>query len=201
MDSKTLLTKKLDNENKVRQRNTKGFSWVLFFAGEEFNQELAKNESQRKIETIDFEKESNQAGVWIENEIKRICKDGENTRLITEKKYPIIWFKNLEKIPSGSELEKALLPIFDHQQNNDLFGEEISLENYILIATSSTRDMGKLSLPLTSRLECINVETAQTRQFFLDKYFSFLLAGTVFSIGILLVYLFWPNKAKEVVEE
>jgi hypothetical protein len=28
-----------------------------------------------------------------------------------------------------------------------------------------------------------------------------LLAGTVFSIGILLVYLFWPNKAKEVVEE
>jgi hypothetical protein len=96
----------------------------------------------------------------------------------------------LEKIPSGSELEKALLPIFDHQQNNDLFGEEISLENYILIATSSTRDMGKLSLPLTSRLECINVETAQTRQFFLDKYFSFLLAGTVFSIGILLVYLF-----------
>lgn len=63
MDSKTLLTKTLDNENNVRQKNTKGFSWVLFFAGEEFNQELAKNESQRKIETIDFEKESNQAGV------------------------------------------------------------------------------------------------------------------------------------------
>ena len=64
------------------------------------------------------------------------------------------------------------------------------LENYILIATSSTRDMGELSLPLTSRLECINVETAQTRQFFLDKYFSFLLVGTIFSIVILLVYLF-----------
>lgn len=96
----------------------------------------------------------------------------------------------MEKITSGSELEKALLPIFDHQQNTDLFGEKVSLENYILIATSSTRDMGKLSLPLTSRLECINVKTAQTRQFFLDKYFISLLVGTVFSIVILLVYLF-----------
>lgn len=63
MDSKTLLDKTLSNEDTIREKNTKGFSWVLFFAGEEFNQELAEKESQRKIEPIDFEKESNQAGV------------------------------------------------------------------------------------------------------------------------------------------
>ena len=63
MDSKTLLVKTLDNENKVKQETTKGFSWVLFFAGEEFNQELEKIKSQRKTELIDFEKQSNRAGV------------------------------------------------------------------------------------------------------------------------------------------
>jgi len=200
MDSKTLLVNTLNNENKVKQKTTKGFSWVLFFAGEEFNQELKKNENQKKIELIDFEKENHREGIWIEEKIKDICGNNENEQLIKENKFPIIWFKNLEKIPSGSELEKALLPVFDHQQNNKLFNDKIDLSNYILVATSATRDMGKLSLPLTSRLECINVKTAQTRQFFLDKYFSFLLVGTVFSIVILLVYLFWPNKSK-VVEE
>jgi len=63
MDSKTLLVKTLNNENTVKQKTTKGFSWVLFFAGEEFNQELDKNERGDKINLIDFEKESNQAGV------------------------------------------------------------------------------------------------------------------------------------------
>jgi hypothetical protein len=63
MDSKTLLTETLNNEDKVRQKNTKGFSWVLFFAGEEFNQELDKNERGDKRNIIDFEKESNQTGV------------------------------------------------------------------------------------------------------------------------------------------
>ena len=63
MDSETLLVKTLDNENKVKQKTTKGFSWVLFFAGEEFNQELEKIKSRRKTELIDFEKQSNRAGV------------------------------------------------------------------------------------------------------------------------------------------
>jgi len=108
----------------------------------------------------------------MEEKIKEICNNAENKRLIAEKKFPIIWFKNLEKIPSGSELEKALLPIFDHQQNTKLFKEEIDLSQYLLIATSSTRDMGKLSAPLTSRLECVNAETAKPKQFFLDKYFN-----------------------------
>lgn len=200
MNSETLLEKTLNNEEVIRKANTKGFSWVLFFAGEEFNQELDKNERRDKINLIDFEKESNQAGVWVEEEIKKICSKDKNKQLIEKKDFPIIWFKNLEKIPSGSELEKALLPIFDHQQNTDLFGEEVSLEKYILVATSSTRDMDKLSLPLTSRLECVNVETAQVRQFFLDKYFNFLLVSAVFFVVVLLAYLFWPSRSKEIEE-
>ncbi|CAG8594221.1 10648_t:CDS:10 [Ambispora gerdemannii] len=78
----------------------------------------------------------------------------------------------------GSALEQSLLPIFDPQQNTELFSEKekVDLSKYILIATSSTRDMGKLSVPLTSRLECVNVDTAKPRQFFLDKHFSWILA-------------------------
>jgi hypothetical protein len=190
MDSKALLDRTLTNENTIREQTTKNFSWVLFFAGEEFNQELAKDGKVLANNTIDFGKEGSREGAWIEKKIKEICNTDENKRLIDERKFPIIWFKNLEKIPSGSELEKALLPIFDHQQNTDLFGEKISLKDYILVATSSTRDMGKLSPPLTSRLECINVETAQPQQFFLDKYFNFLLGGTVFFVAGLLAYLF-----------
>ncbi|CAG8654447.1 8268_t:CDS:2, partial [Ambispora gerdemannii] len=72
-------------------------------------------------------------------------------------------------IESGSALEKALLPIFDPYQNTKLFSEEINLSDYILLATSSTRDMGQLSAPLTNRLDCINVETAEPKKFFLDN--------------------------------
>jgi hypothetical protein len=198
MNSKTLLDRTLRNENTIRRENVKNFSWVLFFAGEEFNQELAKNNEVLASNTIDFEKESVREGVWIEKRIKEICSTDENKELIEEKKFPVIWFKNIEKIVNGSEIEKALLPIFDHQQNTDLFGEKISLKDYILVATSSTRDMGKLSPPLTSRLECINVETAQPQQFFLDKYFNFLLGGTVFFVASLLAYLFWPKRSKEI---
>jgi len=67
-------------------------------------------------------------------------------------------------------LEKSLLPVFDPQQNSELFTEKIDLSNYILVATSATRNMGELSTPLTSRLDCVNVETTQPKRFFLDKY-------------------------------
>jgi len=151
---------------------------------------------------IDFEKENSREGAWVEEKIKEIYNANENKRLIDKKEFPVIWFKNIEKISNGSELEKALLPIFDHQQNTELFNDNdrVDLSNYILVATSSTRDMGKLSPPLTSRLECINAKTAQPQQFFLDKYFSFLLGGTVFFVISLLAYLFWPRGSKEVEE-
>ncbi|CAG8476915.1 877_t:CDS:2, partial [Racocetra fulgida] len=127
----------LSLEKKVKQKAqqegiSKNFSWVLFFAGEEYNQELAQQEIPEK-NIIDFAQ-------------------------------------------VGQEKEHALLPIFDHQQNTNLFGEAIDLSNYILIATSSTRDMGQLSLPLVSRLECVNVDTVQPKKFFLDKYFENFLS-------------------------
>ncbi|CAG8439733.1 2071_t:CDS:2, partial [Cetraspora pellucida] len=112
---------------------SKNFSWVLFFAGEEYNQELTQQEIPEK-NIIDFAQAGQEKG--------------------------------------DKELEHSLLPIFDHQQNTKLFGEEIDLSNYTLIATSSTRDMGQLSLPLVSRLECVNVDTVQPKKFFLDKYFE-----------------------------
>jgi ATP-dependent Lon protease len=87
-------------------------------------------------------------------------------------------------------LEQSLLPVFDPQQNTKLFNEGINLSDYILIATSSTRNMGQLSAPLTSRLDCINVETAKPRQFFLDKHFISILIGSIFLIFLLLLVIF-----------
>jgi len=204
MNSSKLLTT-LEKEKIVRQKklekdkdNIKNYSWVLFFAGEEFNQELAGNqEIQPKINLIDFAKAGGKEGKWIEEKIKEFCNKTENKQLIEKKEYPIIWFKNIEKIKSGSSLEKALLPIFDPYQNTKSFSEEINLSDYILLATSSTRDMGQLSAPLTNRLDCINVETAEPKKFFLDKYFNWILAGSILLIITLLLVIFWPSKEKE----
>jgi len=204
MNSSKLLTT-LEKEKIVRQKklekdkdNIKNNSWVLFFAGEEFNQELAGNqEIQPKINLIDFAEAGGKEGKWIEEKIKEFCNKTENKQLIEKKEYPIIWFKNIEKIKSGSSLEKALLPIFDPYQNTKSFSEEINLSDYILLATSSTRDMGQLSAPLTNRLDCINVETAEPKKFFLDKYFNWILAGSILLIITLLLVIFWPSKEKE----
>ena len=50
-----LLLKTLEKEKIVRKwerkkwkNNLKDFSWVLFFAGEEFNQELSQNQENKK---------------------------------------------------------------------------------------------------------------------------------------------------------
>jgi ATP-dependent Lon protease len=126
----------------------------------------------------------------VEKEIKEIYNKSNNNQLINSGEYPIIWFKNIEKIISDFELEQSLLPIFDPQQNTKLFGDQTNLSNFILIATSSTRDMGKLSPPLTSRLDCINVATAKPRQFFLDKYFVPISIGSIVLIFALLLVIF-----------
>ncbi|CFW93005.1 protein of unknown function [endosymbiont DhMRE of Dentiscutata heterogama] len=197
MNNETLLIKTLNKEKKVKKKAqkegiSKNFSWVLFFAGEEYNQELAQQEIPEK-NIIDFAQVGQEKGEWIETKIKEIYQDNKNQQAIAAHNFPIIWFKNIEKITS-KELEHSLLPIFDHQQNTNLFGEAIDLSNYILIATSSTRDMGQLSLPLVSRLECVNVDTVQPKKFFLDKYFGWILAGAVLLIITFLLLIFWPGK-------
>ena len=42
---------------------------------------------------------------------------GENKKLIEEENFPVIWFKNIDKIADGSPLQKSLLAIFDPAQN------------------------------------------------------------------------------------
>ncbi|CAG8837650.1 11609_t:CDS:2, partial [Racocetra persica] len=58
MTSETLLLETLNKEKKVKQKTqqeriSKNFSWVLFFAGEEYNQELSQQEIPEK-NIIDF---------------------------------------------------------------------------------------------------------------------------------------------------
>ena len=58
MTSDTLLIETLNKERKVKQKAQKekigkNFSWVLFFAGEEYNQGLAQQEIPEK-NIIDF---------------------------------------------------------------------------------------------------------------------------------------------------
>ena len=205
--NKELLLETIKTEKSVRQekrkkdsKNIKDFSWVPFFAGEEYNQILAQEqELQKNINdnTLDFSQLGDKEGGFIEEKIKQICNNAKNKQLIDSGDYPIIWFKNIEKIKSGSALENSLLPVFDPWQNSELFSEKLDLSKYILIATSSTRDMGQLPPPLTSRLDCMNVKTAEPKKFFLDKYFSWILAGSILLIIALLLVIFWPNKAKE----
>lgn len=200
-----LLEKILKEERKTRQKkikekdpnNVKDFSWVRFFTGEEFNQALAQNQTIPKKNIIDFDQVRNKEGKFIENKIKEIENDAENKQLINNNQFPIIWFKNLEKISSGSAIEKTLLPVFDPQQNTQLFSEKLDLSNYILIATSSTRDIGQLSPPLISRLDCVNVETAKPKQFFLDKYFYPILIASLFTFLILILLLIYPSDRKK----
>src|SRR4051812_3000275 len=148
-----ILENLLKNEEKFRQKkgnldDSKRFYSVQFFAGEEFNQALAQNQSVSKKNIIDFGQINNKEGKFIEDRIKEIENDAKNKQLIEKKNFPIIWFKNLDKIVNNPAVEKSLLPIFDPQQNTKLFGKKIDLSNYILIATSSSRDISQLSPPL-----------------------------------------------------
>ncbi len=204
--NKELLLETIKIEKVVRGKkrekdndNIKEFSWVPFFAGEEYNQVLAQNQELQKSindNVLDFSQLGDKEGIFIEEKIKEICNNTKNKQLIEKDDYPIIWFKNIEKIRGGSALENSLLPVFDPQQNTKLFSGELDLSKYILIATSSTRDMGQLPPPLTSRLDCVNVETAEPKKFFLDKYFNWILASSILLMAVLLLVIFWPNKRK-----
>jgi hypothetical protein len=90
---------------------------VLFFAGQEFNEQLDKNQELSEDNVIDFSKLANDQGEAIEEKIREICYNAKNQQLISNNEYPIIWFKNIEKIKNNSRLEKSLLSVLDPQQN------------------------------------------------------------------------------------
>lgn len=200
--SNDLLSTTLEKEKKIRKKKVKkdkdsikDFSWVLFFAGEEFNQELTQNQ-ETKDNTIDFDQLVSDQGEIVEKKIREICDSAKNKQLTDNGEYPIIWFKNIEKIKSNSPLEKSLLPVFDPQQNTELFSDKIDLSKFILVATSSTNNMGKLSSPLTSRLDCINVSSAKPKEFFFNKHFNWVLTGSIILICLLSLLIFWPSEKK-----
>jgi len=117
---------------------------------------------------IDFGEEKNREKEAVENKIKEIANSSTNKKLIEQKEFPVIWFKNIDKIANKSPLQKSLLAVFDPAQNNSLStkGETIDLSQFILVATSSTQDTGQLSNPLMSRLDCVNVDTTKPKEFF-----------------------------------
>ena len=96
-----------------------------------------------------------------------------------------------------------MLAIFDPVQNNSLSikGETIDLSQFILIATSSIQDTGRLSNPLMSRLDCVNVDTAKPKEFFWDKYFYPILIASLFTFLILVLLLVYYSDRKEEAEE
>jgi len=193
--SKTWIRK----EEKKKGRSSELFSWPSFFAGEEYNQELAKNSEILKNNIIDFSEEENKKKELVEKKIKEIANSSTNKQLIEKENFPVIWFKNIDKIENKSPLQKFLLAIFDPAQNSSLSieGETIDLSQFILIATSSTQDTGRLSNPLMSRLDCINVETAQPKEFFWDKYFYHILIASLLTFLILILLLIYYSDRKE----
>ena len=182
--SKELLiktVKKIENfwewTKKKDKQNIDKFPRVLFFAGEEYNHELVQNwELQEKIVfTINFDQAKKENMRKVEEEIEK-----------THDKLCFIHARNINKI-TDPNLEKMLLPYFDPSQKG---------AGVVFIVTSSTRDMGKISAPLASRLDCINAETAKPKKFFLDKYFNWVLAGSTCLIFALCLLIFWSKPRK-----
>ncbi|RHZ37530.1 AAA family ATPase [endosymbiont GvMRE of Glomus versiforme] len=191
----TLVKEKISRKCKKAQDkdNVKDFSWVLYFVGEEYNQELAQKE---QVNLIDFGQHNRKNPEFIEKKIKEIYNNPQNKELVEKGDFPLIWFKNIDNIEKNQALEESLLPVFDPQQNSELFHGEVDLSKFILIATTSTRDTGKLSKPLRSRLDCVNVKTAQTKQFFWDKTFWWWLAPSLLINLILVILLLVPKFRK-----
>lgn len=198
---KEVLKKLGTNKLTIKQNQCHDFSEVNLLAGEEYNQELVELKNQTNMNwemfnLIDFNQHSHENPEFIERRIKEIYNEPVNKNLIEKGEFPVICFKNIEKIGQNQALEEALLPVFDKQQNAELFNKEVDLSKFILIATTSTHETEKLSDPLLSRLNWVNADTAQPKQFFLDKYYYWFLAPSLLINLILLALLLLPKLKK-----
>lgn len=170
------------------------FSRVNLLAGEEYNRELDQLKGQ--INLIDFNQHNHESPKFIEKRIKEIYNNPQNKELIEKGEFPVICFKNIEKIGKNQALEETLLSVFDTQQNYKLYNKEVDLSQFILLATTSTHETEKLSDPLLSRLDWINADTAQPKKFFLDKYYYWLLVPSLLVSLVLLFLLLLPKLKK-----
>ncbi len=186
----------IEKERRIKSiKSKKGlineFSRCLLLSGQEHNQDL--QDYVKDYNTIDFGSAlRRKTPEIIEIEIREIWQNQKNKRAIEEEKYPIIWFKDLDKC--GESLEEALLPIFDSQQNFELF-KEVNLAKFILISTTSSNGFLKFSGPLLSRLDVVNITEFQTKQFFLDKYFKPIFFSSLF-FNLALIFLIFVPRCK-----
>lgn len=174
---------------KKQKKVLRAFSPVYLLAGEEYNQELACG-FQGTINLLDFAQLNQESPQFLEKKIKEIYQNSLNQKLINQGDFPVIVFKNIEKI-KNSALEESLLPIFDPHQNSQLFNQEVDLSQFILLATTSSYQIEQISDPLISRLELVNVETAQSKRLFLDKYYPYFLGFLLLAnlvLGLLLIF-------------
>jgi hypothetical protein len=104
----------------------------------------------------------------------------------------------VEKIIKYSSLEQFLLPIFDHQQNNNVLGG-INLSEFILIANSSSEDAINLSFPLISRLDFFSFhESKKNKESSIDRNFLLILFSSFLLLFFLMFkYKEYDRKAKE----
>jgi hypothetical protein len=197
------FTKKITKKNLSKTNENdqiKDFSRTYLFAGNEFNQELeqlAQHELKDQINFIDFNLHYNETPEFIERKVKEIYNIPQNQKLIEAGDFPIICFKNVEKVERNQNLEEALLPVFDKQQNAELFHGKVNLSNFIILTTTSTSQIGNLSDPLISRLDVVNVDTVQTKQFFLDKYYYWFLVPSILINLVLITLLLWSKFSKK----
>jgi hypothetical protein len=197
---RTIASKvKVKKVKKNDKEESRKFSWPAFFAGEEYNQELAKNREIKESNIIDFTNENQRTKKFVENKIKEIVNSIANKKSIGQEEFPIIWFKNIDRIDNKSPLQKFLLAILDPAQNTTLSikGEIVDLAPFVLITTSSIHDTSQLSNPLFSRLDCINVDTAQPKKFFWDEYFYPILIVSLFTFLILILLLIYCSAQKK----
>jgi len=85
----TLAKEKIARKYKKGQAggNIKDFSLVLYFAGEEYNQELAQ---KNQINLIDFDRYAKAQPDLVEKEIRRIYNEPQNQQIIEAGEFPII---------------------------------------------------------------------------------------------------------------
>ena len=85
----TLAKEKIARKYKEGQAdgNIKDFSLVLYFAGEEYNQELAQ---KNQINLIDFDRYAKAQPDLVEKEIRRIYNEPQNQQIIEAGEFPII---------------------------------------------------------------------------------------------------------------
>jgi hypothetical protein len=182
---------------------------TLLFCGEEFNEELVREKKSgeyrlRSVENyniIDFGQTENKDLDSFWKKIQAICQQKENDSEKINGNFPIVWFKNIDKI-TDENLKEKLAKVIDPNQNNNLgkyqvemklegkteqVEKTIDLSQFALVATTSTTNPPS---ELKTKLKHIkHIEP------FLDKYFWFLFFSSM-GVEVVIFFLLVRGKRK-----